>query len=359
MNIKKTAVSLLCIVLLFVSGTVPDAFADWYDDIYGGNYVEIRGENFVADTFYGVKALYNEKGPTLYCSDLVIRFYKEAYGLDISAGRSGISMKTEGYKFVTPKNAKPGDVVYVSAEMRGTSDHWAIVKYNKGSYLVLFEQNVVYNGCAGVERRLKYPSDSYKVYTPVSTGNKPDPVLKGSSGTTTATKTTTVPTTTKPTTTTTKPTTTTTKPTTTTTKPTTTTTKPTTTTTKPTTTTTKPTTTTTKPTTTTTKPTTTTTKPTTTTTKPTTARVTTTALTSTMPTTVTETSAFTTETTTFAVTFLSVEITENYHSVIQEYTTQAIEEKESSPTGKIVIGSVCGALLVGISALVVLIIKKK
>ncbi len=331
MNIKKTAVSLLCIVLLFVSGTVPDAFADWYDDIYGGNYVEIRGENFVADTFYGVKALYNEKGPTLYCSDLVIRFYKEAYGLDISAGRSGISMKTEGYKFVTPQKAKPGDVVYVSAEMRGTSDHWAIVKYNKGSYLVLFEQNVIYNGCAGVERRLKYPSDSYKVYTPVSTGNKPDPVLKGSSGTTTATKTTTVPTTTKPATTTTKPTTTTTK----------------------------PTTTTTKPTTTTTKPTTTTTKPTTTTTKPTTARVTTTAVTSTMPTTVTETSAFTTETTTFAVTFLSVEITENYHSVIQEYTTQAIEEKESSPTGKIVIGSVCGALLVGISALVVLIIKKK
>ena len=64
MNIKKTAIAVLCAVLLFVSGAVPDAFADWYDDISSGTYVEIEGKNFVADTFYGVKALYNEGGPT-------------------------------------------------------------------------------------------------------------------------------------------------------------------------------------------------------------------------------------------------------------------------------------------------------
>lgn len=328
MNIKKTAVSLLCIILLFVSGIIPDASANWYDDIYGGTYVEIRGKNFVADTFHGVKALYNEGGPTLYCNQLVIRFYKDAYGLDVSAGTSGIKMNSEGYKFVTPKKAKPGDVVYVSAEMRGTSDHWAIVKYNNGDHLVLFEQNVVNGGKAGVERRLKYPSDSYKLYTPVSTGDKPDPVLKGSSVTTEKTTEKTTVTTTEKTTTTTKPTaTTTTKPTTTTTKPTTTTT--------------------------TTKPTTTTTKPTTT--SPTTTRESTTAVTST----VTETTALTTETTTFAVTFLSVEITENYYSEMTEYTSSAIEEKAPSPTSKIVLGSVCGALVIGIAALVMLIIKKK
>ena len=356
MNIKKTAIAVLCAVLLFVSGAVPDAFADWYDDIYGRNYVEIRGKNFVADTFYGVDALYNEGGPTLYCSDLIIRFYKEAYGLDVSAGRSGISMKTEGYNFITPKNAKPGDVVYVTAEMRDSSDHWAIVKYNKGDHLVLFEQNVVYKGCAGVERKLKYPSDSYLLYTPVSTGDKPAPVLKGASGTTEKTTEKTTITTTVPTTVTTteKTTVTTTVPTTvTTTEITTTTTKPTTTAT-----TTKPTTTTT------TKPTTTTiTKPVTTTkittTVPSTTRATTTAVTSTFPSTVAETTAITTETTTFAVTFLTVEVTENYHSFIQEYTTEAIEEKKQSPAGKIVLVSVCGALVMGIAALVVLIIKKK
>lgn len=316
MNIKKTAIAVLCAVLLFVSGIVPNAFANWYDDISSGTYVEIKGQNFVSDTFHGVKALYNENGPTLYCNELVIRFYKEAYGLNVSAGTSGISMKTEGYKFVTPKNPKPGDVVYVSAAMRGTSDHWAIVKYNRGDHLVLFEQNVVNGGKAGIERKLKYPSDSYKLYTPVSTGEKPNPVLKGSSGSSQTTEKTTVTTTQKPTTTTTKPSTT------------------------------RPTTT--KPTTT--KPVTTTRV---TTTKPTTTTVTTTAVTSTE-----QTSLPVTETT-FAVTFLSIDITENYHSAIREYTTEIIEEKSSSPTGKIVIGSVCGALVIGLAALVVLIIKKK
>lgn len=329
MKIKRTAIAVLCAVLLFVSGIVPNAFANWYDDISSGTYVDIKGKNFVADTFYGVNALYNEGGPTLYCNELVIRFYKEAYGLDISAGTSGISMNSEGYEFVTPSSPKPGDVVYVSAAMRGTSDHWAIVKYNKGDYLVLFEQNVVNGGEAGVERKLKYPSDSYKLYTPVSTGEKPDPVLKGASdkpttqSTTEKTTVTTTVTTTKPTTTTTKPTTTTT--------------------------------TTTKPTTTTTKPT--TTKPTTakvTTTKPSTTAATTAATTSEVQTTLSVT-----ETETFAVTFLTVEITENYHSVIQGYTSETIEDEASSPAGKIALGVICAVLVMGIAALVVLIIKKK
>lgn len=333
MNIKKTAIAVLCAVLLFVSGAVPDAFADWYDDISSGTYVEIEGKNFVADTFYGVKALYNEGGPTLYCNELVIRFYKEAYGLDISAGTSGISMKSEGYKFVTPSNPKPGDVVYVSAEMRGTSDHWAIVKYNNGDHLVLFEQNVVNGGEAGVERKLKYPSDSYKLYTPVSTGEKNDPVLKGASGnaqtteknTEKTTVTTTVTTTEKPTTTTTTKLTTTT--------------------------TTKPTTTTT------TKPT--TTKPVTTTKVTTTAKPSTTVATSAV-TSATQITSAVTETETFAVTFLAVEITENYHSLIQKSTSETVAENNNpSPAGKIVIGAVCAALVMGIAAVVVLLIKKK
>ena len=337
MNIKKTAIAVLSIVLLFVSGIVPDAFADWYDDISTGTYVEIKGQKFVVDTFCGVDALYNENGSTIYCNELISRFYKEAYGLDVSAGTSGIKMNSEGYKFVPPQTPKPGDVVYVSASMRDGSDHWAIVKYNNGDHLVLFEQNVKNNGKAIIERKLKYPSDSYKLYTPVSTGEKPDPVLKGSSGTSQTTKTTsTTSTTTEPTTVTTTVTTTE----------------------KPTTTTT--TTATTKPTTT--APT--TTRPTTT--KPTTTKpVTTTKVTTTLPVTTTtvatteETSLPLTETTTFAVTFLTVEITENYYSVIQQSTTQVIEENSSESTAKTVIGAVCGLLVMGIAAVVVLIIKKK
>lgn len=181
MNLKRTAVALLCAVLMIVSGAVPKAFADWYDDIESGYSVKIVGQNFVADTFCGVNAYYNETGNSVYhCGELIERFYREAYGLDVEirSTEPRLRMNTEGYKIVTTKTAKPGDVIFVSAAMRGTYDHWAIVKYVKDGYLVLFEQNVVYNGSAGVERKLKYPSDSYIIFSPVSEGEKPAPVLK-------------------------------------------------------------------------------------------------------------------------------------------------------------------------------------
>ncbi len=332
MKIKKAALAVLCAVLLFVSGIVPDAFADWYDDISSGRYVEIKGNNYAVDTFYGVDALYNKSGSTYYCNDLVIRFYKEAYGLSVSAGTSGISMNTEGYKFVTPETPKAGDVVYVSASMRGgTSDHWAIVKSYNGSSLTLFEQNVKSGGQAIVDRQLKYPSKSYHLYTPVSTGDKPAPTLGGSKNEETTRPSTTESTTLTTTVTTTKPTTTTTKPVTTTT-------------------TTKPTTT--KPTTT--KPT--TTKPTTTrvtTTKPTTTRPSTT-----MPTTTAPTTELLTTETTFAVTFLHIEVTENYWQYTTAQPTSAEENAESSKA-PVVLGAACAVLAVGVAFLIFMIIKKR
>ena len=195
MRIKRLAIVILCVVLLFVSGVVPRAFANWYDYISGGRYVEIKGKNCAVDYFCGVPALYNEGG-TIYNNELVIRFYRKAYGLEISADTSGIAMKTEGYKFITPTTPKPGDVVYVSAAQRGTYDHWAIVKSYDGTNITLFEQNVKNGGHAIVDRQLKYPSNSYYLYTPVSTGNNPDPVLKNVDESTTRPTTTKVPTTT-------------------------------------------------------------------------------------------------------------------------------------------------------------------
>lgn len=181
MDLKRAAVAVLCAAVMIVSGAVPKAFADWYDDIESGYSVEIVGQNFVADTFCGVKAYYNETGNSVYhCGELVERFYREAYGLDVEirSTEPRLRMNTPGYKLVTPDFPKAGDVVFVSAAMRGTYDHWAIVKYYSDGYLVLFEQNVVYNGTAGVERKLKYPSDSYVIFSPVSEGEKPAPVLK-------------------------------------------------------------------------------------------------------------------------------------------------------------------------------------
>lgn len=348
MNLKRTAFALLVTVLIIIVGTVPKASADWYDDIQSGYSVKIVGQNFVADTFCGVNAYYNETDNSVYhCGELVERFYKEAYGLDVSISSSEprLIMNTAGYKFINPKTAKAGDVVFVSAEMRGTHDHWAIVKYRTDGYLVLFEQNVVYNGTAGVERKLKYPSDSYIVFSPVSEGEKPAPALKNSGTSsqtsavaeTTDKETTTAATTLKPTT---KPTTTT--------NPTTTV-KPTTTklatTAKPTTT--KPTTTA-KPTTT--KPT--TTKPTTQ--KQTTVAVseTTTAAASTVP----DTTVIQPVTYTFAAFTQTEPASSTAHFYVEE-TTQANIEKSNSAT--IPLASACGVSASGVAVLAALIIKKK
>lgn len=337
MNLKRTAFALLVTVLIIIVGTFPKASADWYDDIQSGYSVKIVGQNFVADTFCGVNAYYNETDNSVYhCGELVERFYKEAYGLDVSISRSEprIIMNTTGYKFINPKTAKAGDVVFVSAEMRGTHDHWAIVKYRTDGYLVLFEQNVVYNGTAGVERKLKYPSDSYIVFSPVSEGEKPEPVLKnsGTSSQTSAVAETTAKET-SPESTTLKPTT-----------------KPTTTA-KPTTTV-KPTTA--KPTTTV-KPT--TTKPTTT--KPTTQKQTTVAVSETTTaaaSAVTDTTATQPVTYTFEAFTQAETVSSTAHIYIEE-TTQANIEKNNPAT--IPLASACGVSASGVAVLAALIIKKK
>lgn len=340
MNLKRTAAAFLCAVILLVSGAVPKAFADWYDDIESGTWVEIKGQNFVADTFMGVKAYYNETGNSVYhCGEVVERFYREAFGLDVEirSTEPRLRMNTPGYKLVTPDFPKAGDVVFVSSEMRGgKGDHWAIVKYYENGYLVLFEQNVIHNGCAGVNRRLKYPSDSYYIFSPVAVDGGKEPVLNGAdkpsqtSASTTGkvTETTTKPTTTE--------------------KPTTT--KPTTT--KPTTTE-KPTTT--KPTTT--KRITTTAKPTAAKKVTTTKAVTTTKPTTTVPVTTTAVSTTAEETTTaryYTYTYTSQQTETEVISSVEYTEPQSEENKATLP-----LAIVCGVLACGVAALAVLLIKKK
>ncbi len=220
MSLKETVIKLTCILAMLCC-FVQTAAADWYDDIKpNGTWVDIEGNDFVAETFYGVPALYNEDNRSYQCGELVIRFYKEAYGLDIRPYSKPVPTSyTEGYKFVKTKDPKPGDIIYVSAEMRDSDmDHWAIVRSYENGYITMFEQNARSSGRAAVGRQIKFPSDSYYIFTPVSTGDAPAPTLKNASKdevttkqatttekptevTTTEKQTTTVPTTAKPTTT--------------------------------------------------------------------------------------------------------------------------------------------------------------
>ena len=195
-------ISAVAAALLLAAAISVSSFANWYDDVSGGTYKEIKGKGFVADTFCGVDALYNENDGYYQCNELIMRFYREAFGLEVLAyANTGLVMLTEGYAFEPTSEPKKGDVVYCTAAMRGSSsDHWAIVKDYSDGKLTLFEQNVVWEGKAGVERRLKYPSDSYYLDTPVGLGGNADPVPRGVSQTVTEKPTTTAAPTTKATT---------------------------------------------------------------------------------------------------------------------------------------------------------------
>lgn len=202
--------NIICCIAIFaltVSAFSADASADWYDDISGGTYSAIIGEPYVAETFHGVNALYSLAPGSYQCAELIPRFYKEAYGLDTfifasygsAFGLAPIEMRTSGYKFVTPETPSPGDIIYTTSVMRnGRGDHWAIVKSFDGNTITLFEQNVKYNGKAGTNRKLKYPSDYYYIYSPRKISDNSKPSLSGASSVTvptTVAETTTVPTT--------------------------------------------------------------------------------------------------------------------------------------------------------------------
>lgn len=181
MRLKRILCVLLLIGVLF-AGNIVTSFADWYSDVKSGcTWVEIKGDEFVADTFCGVEALYSENGYYYQCNELIMRFYAEAYGLDVLAySNTGLIMLSDGYAFVEATTPKKGDVIYVTAEMRNaSSDHWAIVKDYSNGYITMFEQNVIWDGKAAVNRKIKYPSDSYYLLTPVSTGTASAPTLKG------------------------------------------------------------------------------------------------------------------------------------------------------------------------------------
>ena len=115
----------LCVCLLTVSmifGFALPAFAD---------QVAIKGRNFVADTFCGVPAYYNRNALTAtarwQCNELVVRFYREVYGISVLGVIKPTSL-TPGYVLKKTKTPKPGDIFHSPALRRGRPmDHWAIV----------------------------------------------------------------------------------------------------------------------------------------------------------------------------------------------------------------------------------------
>ena len=130
-------------------------------------YLPVEGEGFVVDSLYGVPALYNETGPVLYCSELVERFYAEAYGVRVCASNGPVVTGSRACWFEVTDEPMTGDVAYASSAARERDcGHYALVKYadQANGTVTLIEQNWGWNGCAGFNRMISYDGACYTFY---------------------------------------------------------------------------------------------------------------------------------------------------------------------------------------------------
>ena len=166
---RRLAAAILCLALLAVPALAAEA-------TIRSDYVEIQGEGFVADTFCGVDALYNETGRTLFCNELIERFYSAVYGVSMYTDNGSMTVASpSGYWFEVTYAPQPGDIAYASAEARERyGNHYAIVKSvdEAGGTVTLFEQNWVWDGKAGVNRTIPYDGGCYTFYTMMSASGR-------------------------------------------------------------------------------------------------------------------------------------------------------------------------------------------
>lgn len=172
---KRHFYRLLLVVLctaLLAAGTLAQAA----EPVPSITYNKITQNGQAVDSLNGVDALYNLPGySTLYCTEYVIRYYEEVYGLDVFlSGNGPVVRNSDEYWFEKVEAddiPQTGDILYGASWLRGKSyNHWAIVKaYDQySSMITVIEQNWTYNGSAGVDRLLEYPTSYYYIYRLVS-----------------------------------------------------------------------------------------------------------------------------------------------------------------------------------------------
>lgn len=153
----------LCLSVCLAALAVPALAADETLDV---TYVEISGDGFVADSWLVVDAVYNLNGPTLYCSDLIERFYAQVYGLTVTTSPGTPEVAQSGYWFELTDAPQPGDIAYASASSRASA-HYAICREVDAANgtVMLFEQNWRWGNKAGVGRVIAYSGSPYVFYT--------------------------------------------------------------------------------------------------------------------------------------------------------------------------------------------------
>ena len=178
---KKHLLRLLCLALclLLTAGAALAA----NDTVLGVTTIRISGNDFAADTLNGVDALYNLTGPVYDCTELVRRYYRTLYGVDVVFSDAGPRVKDNpDFWFEQTDAPSTGDVLYATPAARGkNSAHAALVKYLNadGTRAVLIEQNWRWGDTAGVNRVIPWPSATYTAYTLRCASGTPAPALSG------------------------------------------------------------------------------------------------------------------------------------------------------------------------------------
>lgn len=179
MFMKKTIAGVLAAALLCVFMTAAQAAES--EDMLSITYVAIAYNGIAVDSLNGVEAYYNRYSPNFQCTEYVTRYYDEVYGVVVNTTGSGPDSGSEGYQFELAEEPKAGDIVFAAAGLRGKSyNHWAIVKNYQDGIITLIEQNWRWNGQAGVERQMVYPSQYYEIYTLTDDTGRPVPTLLAS-----------------------------------------------------------------------------------------------------------------------------------------------------------------------------------
>lgn len=181
MLLKRTAkriLTMLCSVSILAAVCLPISAAEGE---ISTTYVKITSDGFVADTMNGVQSRYNLYGPTFYCVELITRYYQELYGLELRAtGGAPTVLNNSNYYFEETASPKQGDVMFGSAAARGKGyNHWSLVKSFDGVSVTCFEQNWRWNGQAGINRRIAFPTSYYKFYTLKSKNGQMPKVING------------------------------------------------------------------------------------------------------------------------------------------------------------------------------------
>lgn len=167
-----TRILILLLVVLLLAGGMHVRAAEAVADI---EYVPIYRNNQVVDSLHGVKAYYNLDGASIqWCNYLVERYYNTTIGIEMHCSWKGpVILKNEtGIKYYfekLPEDAIPqtGDIMFGPASLRGPRmEHWCLVKsYDQyTSQITIIEQNWRYDGQAGVNRVLDYPTRYYYLY---------------------------------------------------------------------------------------------------------------------------------------------------------------------------------------------------